>query len=134
SAAARAAPRRRHSDLAGLSLEPLPNLLTNLEKLRRSLHVFATRPRKRHVDRLLYARGARRKHENAIGKIDGFFNTVRDEQDRLPVALQNARELDLQQISRLHVERAERLVHEQYLRFDRKSARDSDALLHAAAE
>src|SRR6516164_5496375 len=59
---------------------------------------------------------------------------VRDEQNGLARARMQFEQFGLHGFARLRVERAERLVHEQYLGIDGKRARNPDALLHPAGE
>ena len=50
------------------------------------------------------------------------------------LALEDADQLFLQQLAGLGVERAERLVHQQHLGFERECPGEAGALLHAAGE
>ena len=59
---------------------------------------------------------------------------MRDEDRRLARLVPDAEELELHRLPGLCIERAERLVEEQDLGVGRESAREVDALLHAARE
>ena len=78
--------------------------------------------------------GAVGHEENLVGEIDRLIHVVGDHERGLPGLQTNAPHLVLQRAARQRVERRERLVHQHDLRRDRESARDADALLHAARQ
>ena len=94
------------------------------------------RPAKRQIDDLLDAARARSHHRNAIAEQNGLVDRVGDEHHGLALLepFHDAQKLLLQNLSRLRIERSERLVHQQDFRIDGERAHEADALLHAAGE
>ena len=93
--------------------------------------------RARQVDDVLADRvrgGAGGKDHDAVGEADGLLEVVGDEDDALPVGAPELEQLVLHERARLHVERRERLVHEEDLRVEDEHLRERDALSHAARE
>ena len=62
----------------------------------------------------------------------GLLDVVRDHHDRVAELHADLHDAVLQMRARQRVERAERLVEQQYLRLHGQRTRDADALLHAA--
>src|SRR6266478_3004647 len=73
-------------------------------------------------------------HNHLVGERDRLFEIVSDEEDGLPGFLPELEQLVLHDLARLHVERGERLVHQQDARIDDPALRHRDALAHAAGE
>ncbi len=84
------------------------------------------------VDDALDSRRPRAHHDHAIGKLHGFVDIVRDEDDRLALRLPDAQQLAAHDQPGDGIERAERLVEKQHVGIDGERARDLHALLHAA--
>src|SRR5712671_4187610 len=76
--------------------------------------------------------GMRGEEQDPVSDPHRFRDGVGDEEDREARVLPEAEELLLHLAAGESVERGERLVHEQDVRFDRHGARDRDPLLHAA--
>src|SRR5258708_27632745 len=114
-----------------LGPEPLDEVRTIAFELRAD---HAARPR--HVDRhaVQHAAGARREHDHAIRQIDGLVDVVGDEDDRLARAAPDVEQERLHLVARLHVERGERLVHQEDPGTPAQRARDGHPLLHAARQ
>jgi len=71
-------------------------------------------------------------HDHAVADADGFFQLMRD-QDRGRAAFTRQRQKSLAQFRRRHlVEMAEGLVGQQNVGLHHESARNRDALAHAA--
>ena len=76
-------------------------------------------------------------HDDAIGEDDGFFDVVRDDENRARrnfVAEPELEQFAAQRFGGEHVERGERLVHEEHFGLNDECAGDADALFHAARE
>jgi hypothetical protein len=93
-----------------------------------------TGTRERHFDDRFDAAGMRRHDDDAVAECHRLVDAVGDEHDRLLVFVPDAQQFLLQQGTVLLVERRERLVHQQHLGVGGESARDRDALLHAARQ
>ena len=76
----------------------------------------------------------RRHDDDPIRQIDRFVDAVGDEHDRRAMQLPNAKQLGLHDAPRLRIERAERLVHQQYLWLCRQRAGNANTLAHAAGQ
>jgi len=63
------------------------------------------------VNHLLEPSWPRGEYRNALAEVHRLFNAVRDEHDRLASSSPDAQHFVLQQLSRLRVQRGERLVH-----------------------
>ena len=95
--------------------------------------------RVRKVDRDLGgdAAGIGRQHEDAVGHQHRFLDVVghhQDGLDRNPPLLPQVDEIGAQGLGGQHVERRERLVHQQDLRLHHKRPREADTLAHAARQ
>src|SRR5437879_6159021 len=71
-------------------------------------------------------------HDHLVSERDRLFEIVGDEEDGLPGLLPELQQLVLHDLAGLHVERAERLVHQQDARVDDPALRHRNALAHAA--
>src|SRR3954468_4368386 len=80
--------------------------------------------------------GTRRHHEDAVGEQDGLPHVVRDEQERRAATRAHPCSLDLvlQELARLRVEHAERLVAQHDGRLARECARERRPLAHACRQ
>ncbi len=77
----------------------------------------------------------RRQHEHAVAHQHRFLDVVRDHQDRFDrhaPFLPEVEQVGAQGLRRQHVERRERLVHQEDLRLHDQRAGEADALAHAA--
>ena len=72
--------------------------------------------------------------EHPVAERDGFLQVVGDEHDRLPFFLPEGQQVVLHQFARLHVERAEGLVHQEDRRPHDQALRQRHALAHAAGQ
>ena len=91
----------------------------------------------RQVDRVigLDASGPAREHDDAIAHSDRFLEVVRDEDDGLAAELApNAKHVGLDEVPRLHVEGAERLVHQHEPGLVHHRGADRGALALAAGD
>src|SRR5215470_1536406 len=98
------------------------------------LEDIAVSPVEAGFDDRLDATGPCRHHGDAIGEMHCLAHVVGDENYGLGRAPPDAEQLVLHQAAGLRIERAERLVHQQDRRIERKRACDGGALLHAARE
>ena len=80
------------------------------------------------------AAGARREHHDPVGQRHRLVDMMRDEQHRRAAVAPDVEQEVLHLGARLHVERRERLIHQQHLRPHRERARHGDALAHAAGQ
>ena len=92
------------------------------------------RARHRHLDQLLHLAGMRRQHQDAVGEEDRLVEIVGDEDDGDVDLAPDFQQMRLHLGTRLRVERAERLVHQQNARLIGERAHDRHALLHAAGQ
>ena len=79
--------------------------------------------------------GVRRQHQHAVAHQHRFLDVVRDHQDRFDrdaPFLPEVEQVGAQGFRGQHVERRERLVHQQDLRLHDQRAGEADALAHAA--
>src|SRR6266481_1569305 len=81
--------------------------------------------------------GVAAEDDDAVGENDGFFNIVGDDENGAGgdfVFEPELEQLAAERFAGEHVERGEGLVHEQDFGLDDESARDANALLHAAGK
>ena len=81
--------------------------------------------------------GIGREHEDAVAHQHRFLDVVGDHQDRLDrdaPFLPQVEQVGAQRFGGQHVERRERLVHQQDFRLDDQRAGEADALAHAAGK
>jgi hypothetical protein len=79
--------------------------------------------------------GVAPQHDDAVGQQDRLFNVVGDQEDGLGghgLVGPQLEQFAAQVLGGQHVERGERLVHEEHLRLDDQGAGKADPLLHAA--
>ena len=76
--------------------------------------------------------GRELRHDHAVGKLDGFVDIVRHEDDGAALRLPDAEQFAAHDEPRDGVERAEGFVEKQHVRVDGQRARDLQPLLHAA--
>ena len=77
------------------------------------------------------------KQKNAVAHQNRFFDIVRDDDDALdrqPAVAPQFEKIGAQRFRREHVERRERLVHQQNVGIDDERAGKTDALAHAAGQ
>src|SRR6267378_470416 len=121
-----------HQDLIP---EVIPDLLIDLTEPRLKSNLSdVARPRK--VDLVVALDRARSggDDEDPIAQRDGLFEVVRHEHDRCGAGRPQAQQLVLHERSRLHIQRAERLVHQKNSRVVDQALRQRHALAHAARE
>ena len=121
-----------------LGLRALGHQRIDLVDQRAELRVEAV-ARMRKVDRDFRgdAAGIGRQHEDAVGHQHRFLDVVGDHQDRLgrhAPFLPQIEQVGAQGLRGQHVERRERLVHQQDLRLHDQRPREADALAHAAGK
>jgi hypothetical protein len=76
-------------------------------------------------------------HHHAVGQRHRFFDVVSDDEDRARghfLAVPKFQQFRAQVLRGEHVERGERLVHEEHFRLHHQRAGEADALLHAAGK
>src|SRR5215210_1201877 len=112
----------------------MPDSLFQRSELRLMLYLERPRCWKIDIDDFLDPRRSCREHHDTIGEKDRLADLVRNEQRRGLGTPKNFHELALHQLARLCIERGKRLVQQQKLRTHRQSARDVDALAHAAGQ
>ncbi len=78
--------------------------------------------------------GAVGHQEDLVGEVNRLIDVMRDHERGLAGLKADAADFVLQRAARQCVERGEWLVHQHDLRHDRESARDADALFHAAGQ
>ena len=105
--------------------------------MREGFGLAVARLRQLHLEVGADVAGIAAEHDDAIGQQHGFFNVVGDDEDGLgghgflgPQLQQFAAQV----LGGEHVERGERLVHEEHFRLDDQGARKADALPHAAGK
>jgi hypothetical protein len=99
--------------------------------------VPVARPRQPHRQLGADAPGVGGQDQDAVGQLDGLLDVVRDDQHRLDrevVALPEPGQLAAQVGRGEHVQRGERLVHQQGVGFDGQRAGEADPLAHAAGQ
>jgi hypothetical protein len=83
------------------------------------------------------AAGVLAQHHDAVGQRDGLFDVVSDDEDRARghlLAFPQLQQFGAQVLGGEHVERGERLVHEEHFGLHHQRAGETDALLHAAGK
>src|SRR5947209_434589 len=128
-------PRARSTSSHQTDLGPqlFPDVLAQLGIARtvaRLLH--AARPRQVHLEHFPHAAGPGRHDDDPVAQDDSLVDAVGDEHQRALLLLENSHQLLLQQLARLRVKRAERLVHQQHLGIEHERSGQAGALLHAA--
>src|SRR5437762_5734697 len=119
-----------HEDLVS---EVVPDLLIDPREFRLEAYLGnVARPREIDAVDALHRPRPRRDDDHAIGERDGLLEIVRDEHDGSARRGPELEKLVLHQRARLHVERAERLVHEQETRRVNERLRQRGAFAHAA--
>src|SRR5215510_3274342 len=98
------------------------------------LRQILARIAERNLHDALDAARPRAHHHDPVAQIDGFVEVVGDEQNGLAGLALDPQQLQLQDLARLRIERAERLIHEQNRRIDGERASEIDALLHTARQ
>ena len=76
-------------------------------------------------------------HDDAVGQQHGLFDVVGDHEHRARghlVALPKLQQFTAQVLGGEHVQRGERLIHEEHFRLDHQGARKTHPLFHAAGE
>src|SRR6476659_271235 len=113
-----------------------PDRLVQLDEARRRAHLGdVARPRQ--VDRELadrMRRRAGREADDAVAHRDRLVEVVGDEEHRLLLLGPDREHFVFHQLARLHVERRERLVHEDDVGIEDERLRQADALPHPARE
>src|ERR1700687_5859710 len=128
SRAAALLPLIAHQDLI---LQVVPDLAVDLAELRLHANLgHVARPRQRHRIVRLHGPWSGADDEDAIGQRDGLLEVVGDEDNRRTGGSPQRKELVFHQRSRLHVEGAEGLVHQQDLWLVDQALRERDALPH----
>src|SRR5262245_59501893 len=115
-------------------VEVRANAAAVLHKERQVHHLDAPRPRQIDGDAIDDPAGTRAHHYDLVAEEDRLVDAVRHEQGGLLVLFPDLDELVAHRLTRLRVERAEGLVHDQDLGIDGQRTRDADALAHAARE
>src|SRR6267378_2202204 len=128
-------PRRARIALLDFIAEVLPDLLVEPRELLAEADLdHVARPRQRDRVAGLHAARTGRQHDHLVGERDRFFQIVGDEEHRVARLRPELEQLVLHEVARLHVERAERLVHQQHARPVDQRGGERDALAHAARE
>src|SRR5690242_17919184 len=83
-------------------------------------------------DRLMNTRGAALKNDDPVTEQHGLLDRVGDKDHRGRPLLPDMQQLELQDFTRLRIDRRERFVHQENIRLDCKSAGQAAALLHSA--
>jgi len=117
-----------------LFADGLPDRPLVVDECQLALEPQVPRPREVDLHLELHPSGPRREDDHAVGEEHGLGDVVRDEDRRLLGLAPDAEKLLLHRLSRLRVERGERLVEQEQLRVGREGAREVDALLHTAGE
>ncbi|ABA47860.1 200 kDa antigen p200, putative [Burkholderia pseudomallei 1710b] len=138
---------RRHLRQPAAELEPLLRRLADLARGHLRVDVVDEAPERRvepvarmlerHLDLRDHAARIRRQHENPVAHEHRFLDVVRDDQHRLdrhPALRPQIEQIGAQRLGRQHVERGERLVHQEQRRIDDERAREAHALAHAARQ
>ena len=147
----RAAPRVRQHLILGLGarchggyrlergrqIGPREDAVNVIDQVGEAGILAVARPRQRHPE--IGADGGRilAQHDDAVGQQHGFFDIVRDHEDRARghfVALPKLQQLAAQVLGGEHIERRERLVHEEHLGLHHQRAREAHTLLHASGK
>jgi hypothetical protein len=118
-----------------LFAQALPDLPVRLDERRGQPDLLdVARPGQRHVEDRLDRGRAGRHDDDPVGERDRLLEVVRHEHHRGPGALPEPQQLVLHQRPGLHVQRAERLVHQHDLRLVDQRLGQRDPLAHAAGE
>ena len=115
----------------------MPDVHANFSEARIGAHrVGLTRPSEGHIEHLLDAAGARAHHRDAIAQQDRLVDRMGDEYHGLALVgpLHESKQLLLQDLARLRVERRERFVHQQNGWVHDERAHEAYALLHAPGQ
>src|ERR1700758_4392110 len=113
----------------------VPDIARNFDEARIVANLRRdTRTRQVDLIDLLERRRARGQHEHAVGERNRFFEVVRDEHHRARIRRPQLQQLVLHQRASLHVERGERLIHQQDFRLVDESLRERHTLSHAARQ
>jgi hypothetical protein len=105
--------------------------------LREGLGLAVARLRKLHLEVGADVAGIAAQHDDAVGQQHGFFNVVGDDEDGLGghgLVGPQLQQFAAQVLGGQHVERGERLVHEEDFGLDHQGAGKAHALPHAAGE
>src|SRR5438552_4383620 len=115
--------------------EVVPDLLVDPRELRLEPD-FGDVPRPRQIDAIHALHGARSggDDDNAVGERDRLLEVVRHEDHRCAGSRPELQELVLHERAGLHVERTERLVHQEETRLVDERLRERRALAHAAGK
>jgi len=89
------------------------------------------RMRERNIKRRPNARRSLRKHVNPIRQVDGLFNIVCDEDDRVALDPEYAQQLVSDTQAHQSIESGERLIHVQHVRLDHQRPRKLHPLQHS---
>ncbi len=95
------------------------------------------RMRERHLQLVRHPPGVGREHQDAVAHQHRLLDVMRHHQHRLHRQLALHPQIDqvgAQRLRRQHVQRAERLVHQQQIRMHHQRPRQPDALAHAARQ
>src|SRR5579859_3605818 len=123
---------RRHNFM--LLIRSREDAVDGVYELNELLRFMVARMANGYVEISVNVRGITAKDHDTVGQLDGFFDIVRDDENRARgnlVAEPEFEKLAAQRFGGKDVERRERLVHEQDFRFDHESSREAHALLHA---
>src|SRR5437588_424115 len=113
----------------------VPDLTVDLAELRLHANLgHVARSRQRHRVVGLHRARPGADDKNAVRQGDRFLEVVRDENNRRAGVSPQRQELVFHQRSRLYIEGAEGLVHEQDLRLVDQALREGDALAHATGQ
>src|SRR5438046_6517673 len=113
----------------------VPDLLVDARELRLEPDLGdVARPREVHAVDALHRSGSSGEDDDAVSQRDRLLEVVRDEHDRRAIRRPQLEELVLHERPGLHVESAERLVHEKDGRLVDERLRQRRALAHAARE
>ena len=121
----------------GCDVGPGQHLVDVVDQLRERRRLAVARLRQRDPEIGADVAGIAAQHDDAVGQQHGLFDVVGDEEDGPGgdgLLLPQLQQFAAQVLRGEHVERGERLVHEEDFRLDHQRAREADALLHAAGE
>ncbi len=105
--------------------------------MREGLGLAVARLRQLHLEVRADVAGIAPQHNDAVGQQHGLFNVVRDQKDGLGghgLLGPQFQQLAAQVLSRQHVERGKRLVHEENFGLNHQRAGKAHTLPHAAGE
>ena len=129
--------RRRAGQRRRLRVGLGQHLVDVVHQLRKRRRLAVARMLQRHLEVRAHMPGIAPQHDDAVRQQHRLFDVVGHQKDRLGrnrLLLPQLQQFAAQVLRRQHVERGERLVHEQHLRLDHQRARKSDPLPHAARE